>query len=101
MITRIWHGKTKVSDSDRYLQFLLEKGVQEHLATPGNLEVKVWRSVEKDCTHFWTISVWESFESIESFAGTDITNAKYYPEDSEFLLEFEPKVTHIETFTIK
>lgn len=101
MITRIWHGKTKASDSDRYLQFLLEKGVQEYLATPGILEVKIWRSVETDGAHFWTVSVWDSLESIESFAGTDVTNAKYYPEDSEFLLEFEPKVMHIETFIVK
>ena len=28
--------------------------------------------------------------------GEDVERAKYYPEDSDFLLEFEPKVVHYE-----
>jgi hypothetical protein len=34
--------------------------------------------------------------SIEGFAGVPVDKAKYYDEDREFLLEFEPKVTHWE-----
>jgi hypothetical protein len=33
---------------------------------------------------------------IRGFAGEDIDLAKYYPEDRDFLLEFEPKVVHYE-----
>ncbi len=32
----------------------------------------------------------------QAFAGADIEKAKYYAEDKEFLLEFEPTVTHYE-----
>lgn len=103
MITRIWHGRTRREDADRYLAFLMDKGVKDYEATPGNLEVKIWRSMEEeeDAAHFWTVSVWENYECIEIFAGKDVSRAKYYPEDNEFLLEFELKVTHLETFKIK
>jgi len=33
-------------------------------------------------------------ESIKAFAGEDVETAKYYPEDKDFLLEFEPNVVH-------
>ena len=101
MITRIWHGKTKKADADRYLSFLQEKGVQDYLNTPGNTGVRIWRTIEQDIAHFWTVSTWESRESIAAFAGEDISKARYYPEDHDFLLEFEPTVTHMETFVIK
>jgi len=33
---------------------------------------------------------------LRAFAGDEVSRAKYYPEDSEFLLEFEPEVAHYE-----
>jgi hypothetical protein len=37
-------------------------------------------------------------EVIRNFAGRDVDKAKYYPEDNDFLLEFEDKVRHYEVF---
>jgi heme-degrading monooxygenase HmoA len=101
MVVRIWHGKTKRSDADRYLDFLHQSGVKDYLKTPGNLEVKIWRSIEGDVAHFWTVSSWDTMESIKAFAGDEVEKAKYYPEDNDFLLEFEPTVKHYEQFSIK
>ncbi|HEV3324845.1 MAG TPA: antibiotic biosynthesis monooxygenase [Puia sp.] len=101
MITRIWHGTTKAADADQYLNFLLESGVKDYSATPGNQEVRIWRSIEADVAHFWTMTTWDSEESIKAFAGEDISKARYYPEDDGFLLEFEPNVVHYETFLVK
>ena len=101
MITRIWHGRTTIDNLESYLTFLREKGIQDYLRTPGNLEVRIWRKIEDGIVHFWTISTWENRESISAFAGEDITLAKYYPEDKHYLLEFEPTVKHVETFVIK
>jgi heme-degrading monooxygenase HmoA len=101
MITRIWHGTTKAADADKYLNFLLESGVRDYCATPGNQEVKIWRSIEAGVAHFWTVTTWDNVESIKAFAGEDISKARYYPEDDDFLLEFEPNVVHHETFLVK
>lgn len=98
VITRIWHGITRTQQAEAYLKYLQETGVKDYQSTPGNLGVTIWRRFEGDHVHFWTVSTWDSFESIKKFAGEDFETARYYPEDKAFLLEFEPKVIHCETF---
>jgi len=36
----------------------------------------------------------------KGFAGNDVNTAKYYPEDKDYLLEFEPHVVHYEVVGI-
>ena len=97
VITRIWHGVVRTEQSDDYLQYVTETGVKDYKLTPGNLSVKIWRYPEGDKTHFWTVTTWDSVDSIKKFAGEDYERAHYYDRDQEFLLEFEPKVLHYET----
>jgi len=49
-----------------------------------------------DAVHFITLTYWTNLGAIRAFAGEDVLKAKYYPEDQEFLLEFEPEVVHCE-----
>jgi len=98
IITRIWHGKTQSEYSDQYLKYIQETGLRDYLNTPGNLSAKVLRRIEGNICHFWTLTEWQDIESIKKFAGKDIEKARYYPEDKEFLLEFEDNVIHCETF---
>jgi hypothetical protein len=42
------------------------------------------------------MTYWESLDMIKGFAGDDAELAKYYPEDKDFLLEFETRVVHYE-----
>jgi hypothetical protein len=42
------------------------------------------------------VTFWESEEAICAFAGDDITVAKYYDFDKDFLIELEPCSTHYE-----
>jgi heme-degrading monooxygenase HmoA len=51
---------------------------------------------QADVTHFITLTFWESLEAIRAFAGEDLEKAKYYSEDADFLLEYEPRVVHYE-----
>ena len=101
MITRIWHGRTSLQKADDYLDFLLQDGTKEYLQTEGNLSVKIGRQKQKDCCHFWTITEWSDIKSMKGFAGDDYERAKYYPQDDDFLLEFEEKVIYYETFVVK
>lgn len=98
IITRIWHGRTRAEHSDEYLQFLVDTGVADYKNVNGNLSVEVWRRLEGDVCHFWTVTKWDSYESISKFAGEELEKAKYYPQDPKYLLEFEPTVRHCETF---
>jgi hypothetical protein len=44
------------------------------------------------------VTFWESEVAIRVFAGDDISVAKYYDFDKEFLLELEPRSTHYEMY---
>ena len=99
MIARIWHGRTTTAKADEYLAFLKGRALPDYRGTQGNLAAYILRREEGDVTHFSTLTHWESREAIEAFAGADIARAKYYPEDSGFLLEFEPTVQHHELYS--
>lgn len=96
MICRIWHGRTLRARADEYARFLEARAVPDYRAVPGNRDVLVVRRDEAEVTHFLTITRWESEAAIEAFAGPDLLRAKYYPEDREYLLEFEERVQHFE-----
>ena len=41
-------------------------------------------------------TLWDDLDAIRRFAGDELTRAKYYDFDPDFLLELEPEVTHFE-----
>lgn len=94
MICRMWHGATPRSKADAYAAFLARRAIPDYRSVPGNLSVAVLRRDDKELSHFMTVTYWESEECIRAFAGDDLLVAKYYPEDRDFLLEFEPRVQH-------
>ncbi|MBF6023090.1 antibiotic biosynthesis monooxygenase [Lysobacter niastensis] len=96
MICRIWHGRTSRRQADAYARFLEQRAIPDYRSVAGNLDVAILRRDEGDVTHFLTVTRWISEDAIRAFAGDDLLKAKYYPEDAEFLLEFEPQVLHFE-----
>jgi heme-degrading monooxygenase HmoA len=100
MITRVWHGRTSLEHADLYLNFLLTKGTADYKKVAGNLSVRVWRRLDANCAHFFTVTEWKDIEAIRQFAGSDYEKAVYYPEDQGILLEFEEQVTHYESFVV-
>lgn len=58
------------------------------------MELYILQREENGVTHFHLLTFWDSIESIQAFAGTDIDKARYYPEDADYLLELEPTVIH-------
>jgi heme-degrading monooxygenase HmoA len=100
MIARLWHGAVPTDKADAYAKYLQETGVPELQSTPGNAGVYVLRRIEDDVAHYQLLSLWISLDSIISFAGHDIERARYYPKDSDYLLELEPTVSHYEVLTV-
>lgn len=94
MIIRMWKGSTKRTDSDAYFDYLKETGLKEYEETPGNLGVYVLRRDYDDKTEFLLLSHWESMEAIKAFAGPTLDKAVFYPDDDNFLVEFDKHVTH-------
>jgi len=96
MIMRMWHGRVPTSKAEAYRKFTNSRAIPDYRSVPGNVSVYVLERSEGPVTHFITLTFWDSLESIKGFAGQDLEKAKYYPEDNDFLLEFEPRVVHYE-----
>ncbi len=94
LIARVWRGATPAAKADAYVEFLHRTGVRDYRATPGNRGVYMLRRIAGDRAEFTLITLWDSFDAIRRFAGADYERARYYPEDRDFLLEFEPFVEH-------
>ncbi|MBC8171964.1 MAG: antibiotic biosynthesis monooxygenase [Anaerolineae bacterium] len=96
MIARAWHGVTPAARADEYMDYLNRTGIPDYKQTEGNRGVYVLRSIQGEEAHFLLISLWDSYDAIRKFAGDNIEQAHYYPEDTEFLVELEPTVNHYE-----
>ena len=96
MITRMWHGRVPTSKAEAYRKFVNERAIPDYQSVDGNISVHILERIEGDITHFITLTFWKNLDSIKAFAGEDVEAAKYYPEDKDFLLEFEPRVIHYE-----
>lgn len=96
MIVRMWHGRVSTAKARAYRDFLNARAVPDYRSVPGNVSVDILERTEGDVTHFITMTFWESLDVIRGFAGNAIETAKYYLEDQDFLLEFEPQVMHYE-----
>ncbi len=82
------------SSADAYARFLERRAIPDYRSVSGNRSAAVLRRDETAVTHFMTVTHWDSEDSIRAFAGDDVLKARYYPEDRDYLLEFEPLVQH-------
>lgn len=96
MIARMWHGRVLTSKAQAYREFLNARAIPDYRSVEGNLSVHILERPQGDVTHFITLTFWRDIDSIKAFAGEDVETAKYYPEDADYLLEFEPTVVHYE-----
>lgn len=95
MIARIWHGTTTIAKANAYMEEYFHKtGLADYQTTEGNLGVLVLRQDEDEQADFLMITLWESQDAIKKFAGDDINQARYYPEDHHYFAELEPNVAH-------
>lgn len=92
----MWHGRVPTSKAAVYREFVNERAIPDYQSVDGNISVHILERQEGDITHFITLTFWKDLDSIKGFAGEDVATAKYYPEDKDFLLEFEPRVVHYE-----
>ena len=96
MITRMWHGRVPTAKAQAYRAFLNARAIPDYRSVEGNISVHILERTEGEITHFITLTFWQDMGSIKAFAGKDVEVAKYYPEDKNYLLEFEPRVVHYE-----
>ena len=60
------------------------------------IKARMLRRDDGDRSEIITFSLWDSHDSIRAFAGEDIDQAVFYPEDDRFLIERDELVRHYE-----
>ena len=96
MIARIWRGAVRRDDADAYAEYISNTGMAEYRTTSGNQGAWMLRRDDGDRSEILTFSLWDSVDSIRAFAGEDIDQAVFYPEDDRFLIERDRTVQHYE-----
>jgi heme-degrading monooxygenase HmoA len=96
MIARIWRGVVRRDDAAAYADYIAGTGMTEYRSTPGNQGAWMLRRDDGDRSEIVTFSLWDSTDSIRAFAGDDIDQAVFYPDDDRFLIERDLKVRHYE-----
>ncbi len=74
-------------DAGEYANYINRTGMAEYRSTPGNQGAWMLRRDDGDHSEIITFSLWDSRDSIRAFAGEDIEQAVFYPEDDRFLIE--------------
>lgn len=93
MVARVWVGITREAQAGDYFAYLNRTRVKEQRAQEGNRGVFVLRRVCGGRAEFVLLSLWESMEAIRKFSRGELEKEISYPEDKNFLLEFDSKVT--------
>ena len=96
MIARTWRGFTTAADAEAYLEYLHRTGLAEYRATVGNRGVMALRRVRGERAEFLLLTLWESPEAVQRFAGAEPCRAVFYPEDARYLVEADEHVDHFE-----
>lgn len=96
MIVRTWHGIVPLEKAEGFRTYLLNTGIAESKALPGNRGAYIYSQSQDKFEHFWMVSYWDSIESIHSFAGSNAHISVTYPEDNQYCLISDPIVLHHE-----
>ena len=96
LVLREWRGRVPAAKSEAYLRFLSGQPSCDYAKTPGHRGTWIFLERGARVTEFVLMTLWDSKEHIRAFAGSDISLARYYPEDPEYLLEMPPHVRHYE-----
>jgi hypothetical protein len=96
MIARRWHGRVPAAKADEYLELMKDVGLADYVATRGNCGAWCLYRRDGDVVHVEMFTLWDDLDAIRRFAGDELTKAKYYDFDPDYLLELEPEVLHFE-----
>lgn len=96
MIARRWHGRVPTAKLAEYLRLMAGVGLPDYRSTRGNRGAWCLFRRENGIAHVEMFTLWDDLAAVRRFAGDDLTIAKYYDFDPDFLLELEPRVTHFE-----
>jgi heme-degrading monooxygenase HmoA len=100
-ILREWRAEIRRETSAAYVEYVRDTGIAEYRRTPGNLgAVVAVRDLDETRSEIVTLSWWTSLDAIRAFAGDPPDRARYFPEDSQYLLTHPDYALHYQSSDI-
>jgi heme-degrading monooxygenase HmoA len=99
MILRAWRSFAAVADGERYPQHLLQSGKPKLDAIPGFRGLYRLRRMDGSEMEYQVLTLWDSMDTIRTFAGPEPERAVVEPEAQAVLLRFDREVRHYEVLS--
>jgi len=96
MISRHWKGIAKHEDAERYVAHLINDTFPKLASLSGFVRASVLRRQVPNGTEFQVVTVWQSLQAIQAFAGVDIDAAVVPAVAQAMMVEFDRRAEHYE-----
>jgi heme-degrading monooxygenase HmoA len=96
MIARLWSARTTKVQSTRYLEHFWENVVPSLRTFDGYVSSNVLIRSHGESVEILVTTVWQSFQAIEAFAGSDRETAVVASEAAALLTDYDRRVRHYE-----
>ena len=96
MIVRLWRGQAPHATADAYFCHVTETVFPSLKALSGHRGAWLLRRKVDGHTEFLALTLWDSLEAIQAFAGNDIGTAIVEPEARAVLSDFDEFARHYE-----
>jgi heme-degrading monooxygenase HmoA len=96
MIARTWRGRAALDKAAAYQRHFAATVAPHLKEIPGHRGAYLLRREDGAQVEFVAITLWDTIETIEAFAGDDPTRAVVEPEARAALASFDEFATHFE-----
>ena len=86
----------KRDEADRYVAYLKDDTFPHLASLAGFVRATILRRDVAGGTEFQIVTVWDSLQEIEAFAGVDIDRAVVPPVVKAMMVDFDRRVVHYE-----
>lgn len=96
MISRQWRGLARASSAESYVHHLQLETFPAIAQLPGFIAASILRRVLPEGVEFLIVTQWDSLESIQAFAGTNVEDAVVPQKVQEMMVDYDRVVRHYE-----
>jgi heme-degrading monooxygenase HmoA len=94
MIARVWHGRSTVANGPRYVEHLKRSVFPELREIEGHQGAHLLERTVGDRVEFMVMTLWDSMEAIQRFAGEHPEKAVVEPAARAVLTDVDEDVAH-------
>jgi hypothetical protein len=95
-VSRHWKGITRPGQADAYIHHLRTETFPQLAAIPGFVRASILTRDSNAGTEFQVVTVWESLEAIQAFAGAGVTDAVVPPFVQGLMARYDRHAVHFE-----